>query len=144
MMSMEVGRKSIDFVIQASGSRKNIEVDFFGGEPLMNFGVVKDIVEYARSREQETGKNFRFTLTTNAMLLNEEHKEYINKNMQNVVLSLDGRRETNDRMRCRVDGSGSYSHIVTRIKDMADSRNQDNYYVRGTFTRENPDRKSVV
>jgi uncharacterized protein len=139
MMSAEVGKKAIDFIIRESGSRRNLEVDLFGGEPLMNFEVVKEIVEYAKSREKEFNKNFRFTLTTNAILLNEDIKNYLNENMQNVVLSIDGRREVNDKMRYRVDGTGCYDDIMPKIKDMAQSRGQDNYYVRGTFTRENLD-----
>lgn len=139
LMSPEVGRKAIDFLIAASGSRRNLEVDFFGGEPLMNFGTVKETVRYALEKEKEHGKNFRFTLTTNALLLNEEHKAFINEYMGNVVLSIDGREEVNDRMRTRVDGSGTYRHILPKIKDMAESRNQDRYYVRGTFTHANPD-----
>lgn len=139
MMDLETGKKAIDFLIEKSAGRRNLEVDFFGGEPLMNFDVVKGIVEYARIREKEAGKNFRFTITTNAVLLNEEIKEYINKNMHNVVLSIDGRKETNDNMRPRVDGSGTYDRILPKIQDMAESRKQDNYYVRGTFTRENLD-----
>lgn len=139
MMSVEVGKKAIDFIIKESGSRKNLEVDLFGGEPLMNFEVVKEIVDYARAKEKEHGKNFRFTITTNAILLNEGIKKYINDNMQNVVLSIDGRKEVNDKMRYRVDGTGCYSDILPKIKDMADSRGQDKYYVRGTFTRENLD-----
>ena len=139
MMDIETGKKAIDFLIEKSAGRRNLEVDFFGGEPLMNFDVVKQIVEYARIREKETDKNFRFTITTNAVLLNEDNKEFINKNMHNVVLSIDGRKETNDRMRSRVDGSGTYESILPKLKDMAEARNQDNYYVRGTFTRENLD-----
>ncbi len=139
MMDAETGKRAIDFLIEKSAGRRNLEVDFFGGEPLMNFGVVKEIVEYARIREKEAGKNFRFTLTTNALLLNEDNKAFINENMHNVVLSIDGRSETNDRMRPRMDGSGTYSSILPKIMDMAQSRNQDNYYVRGTFTRENLD-----
>jgi len=139
MMSSEVGKKAIDFIIRESGNRRNLEIDFFGGEPLMNFDVVKEIVDYARSKEKEHNKNFRFTLTTNALLLNEDIKKYVNENMQNVVLSIDGRREVNDKMRYRVDGSGCYDAIMPKIKDMAESRGQDNYYVRGTFTRENLD-----
>ena len=139
MMDVETGKKAIDFLIEKSAGRRNLEVDFFGGEPLMNFEVVKQIVEYARIREKETNKNFRFTITTNAILLNDDNKEFINKNMHNVVLSIDGRKETNDRMRPRVDGSGTYENILPKLKDMADARNQDNYYVRGTFTRENLD-----
>lgn len=137
MMSSEVGKKAIDFVIANSGSRKNIEIDYFGGEPLMNFGIVKEITEYAKEQGKIHDKNFRFTITTNGILLNDEVKEYINKNMSNVVLSLDGKKETNDRMRYRVDGSGSYDSIVPKFIDLAESRNQDNYYVRGTFTSKN-------
>jgi len=139
MMDAETGKKAIDFLIEKSAGRRNLEVDFFGGEPLMNFDVVKQIVEYARIREKQADKNFRFTITTNAVLLNEDNREFINKNMHNVVLSIDGRKQTNDRMRPRVDGSGTYDSILPKIKDMADTRNQDNYYVRGTFTRENLD-----
>jgi len=139
MMSADIGKKAIDFLIRESGNRRNLEIDFFGGEPLMNFDVVKSIIDYALSIQDKHNKNFRFTLTTNALLLTEEHKEYINKNIQNIVLSLDGREETNDRMRYRIDGTGTYKDIVGKIKDMADSRDQDNYYVRGTFTRENLD-----
>ncbi len=137
LMSADVGKKAIDFVIANSGARKNIEIDYFGGEPLMNFGVVKEITEYAKEQGKLHGKNFRFTITTNGILLNEDVKEYINKNMSNVVLSLDGTKETNDRMRCRIDGSGSYDSIVPKFIDLAQSRNQDNYYVRGTFTSKN-------
>jgi len=137
MMSAEVGKKAIDFVIENSGARKNIEIDYFGGEPLMNFEVVKEITEYAKKVGEEKGKNFRFTITTNGILLDEKVKEYVNENMSNVVLSLDGKKETNDRMRYRVDGSGSYDTIVPKFIDLAESRNQDNYYVRGTFTAKN-------
>jgi len=139
LMSADVGKKAIDFLIKSSGNRKNLEVDFFGGEPLMNFDVIKEIISYAREREKEFGKNIRFTITTNALILNEEHKKYINENMSNVVLSIDGRPEINDFMRTRVDGSGTYKTILPKIKDMAESRNQDAYYARGTFTRANLD-----
>ncbi len=139
LMPAETGKRAIDFLIERSGARRNLEVDFFGGEPLMNFGAVKEIVEYALGRAEETGKHFRFTLTTNAVLLKEEHKAFINKYIGNIVLSIDGRPEVNDRMRPRFDGSGTYSFILPKIKDMADSRNQEGYYVRGTFTRENLD-----
>ena len=137
IMSAEVGKKAIDFVIANSGNRRNIEIDYFGGEPLMNFEAVKEITEYAKQAGAEHGKNFRFTITTNGLLLNEDVKEYINKNMSNVVLSLDGKKETNDAMRTRVDGSGSYDTILPKFIDLAESRNQDNYYVRGTFTSKN-------
>ncbi len=139
LMSAEVGRRAIDFLIKNSGSRRNLEVDFFGGEPLMNMSVVKSTVEYAREQEKIHGKNFRFTITTNGLLLNDENTEFINKNMYNVVLSLDGRREVNDKMRVRADGGGSYDIIMPKLKKMADSRGQDNYYVRGTYTRNNLD-----
>ena len=137
IMTAEVGKKAIDFVIANSGKRRNIEIDYFGGEPLMNFGVVKEITEYAREQEKIHDKNFRFTITTNGLLLNDEIKVYVNENMSNIVLSLDGKKETNDRMRYRIDGSGSYDNIVPKFQDIAESRNQDNYYVRGTFTAKN-------
>lgn len=139
MMSPEIGKKAIDFLIRESGNRKNLEIDFFGGEPLMNFNTVKEIIDYAVSLQDRYNKNFRFTLTTNAVLLTDEIKDYINRNIQNIVLSIDGRESVNDSMRFRVDGKGTYKDIMPRIKDMAQSRNQDNYYVRGTFTRENTD-----
>ena len=139
LMSLEVGKKAIDFLIKASGKRKNLEVDFFGGEPLMNFDVVKGIVEYTRSIEKDNGKNFRFTITTNGILLNDDIMEYINENMHNVVLSIDGRKEVNDRMRPRAGGQGSYDNIVPKFQKLAESRNQTDYYVRGTFTRHNLD-----
>lgn len=139
LMSTETGKKAIDFLIGKSGSRRNLEVDFFGGEPLLNFDTIKQIVDYALEKGRESDKNFRFTLTTNAVLLNEEHKQFINKYIGNIVLSIDGRPEVNDRMRYRADGRGTYSDILPKIKDMADSRGQDGYYVRGTFTRENLD-----
>ncbi|MBQ2696157.1 MAG: thioether cross-link-forming SCIFF peptide maturase [Clostridia bacterium] len=144
LMSLEVGKNAIDYLIKASGHRKNLEVDFFGGEPLMNFEVVKGIVRYARSIEKEYGKNFRFTITTNGILLDEDKKKFINEEMGNIVLSIDGRKCVNDAMRVRVDGTGSYDAIVPRFLDMAESRNQDNYYVRGTFTRKNLDFKEDV
>ncbi len=139
MMSPEIGKRAIDMLIRESGNRRNLEIDFFGGEPLMNFDTVKQIVEYAKSKEKEFNKNFKFTLTTNAILLNDENIRYMNENMQNLVLSIDGREATNDKMRTRVDGKGSYKSILPLIKKVAESRNQDNYYVRGTFTRENLD-----
>ncbi len=139
LMSSEVGKKAIDFLIANSGKRKNLEVDFFGGEPLMNFGVVKEIVDYARSIEKDHNKNFRFTITTNGILLNDEIQQYINENMHNVVLSIDGRKEVNDRMRPRAGGQGTYDTIVPKFQKLADSRNQTDYYVRGTFTRYNLD-----
>lgn len=139
LMSAEVGKKAIDFVIQNSGNRKNIEIDYFGGEPLMNFGVVKEITEYAKEQGKIHDKNFRFTITTNGLLLNDEVKEYVNKNMSNIVLSLDGTKETNDRVRFRVDKSGTYDAIVPKFIDIAESRGQMDYYTRGTFTAFNLD-----
>lgn len=139
LMSAEVGKKAIDMLIKASGKRKNLEIDFFGGEPLMNFDVVKQIVEYARSLEAQHGKNFRFTITTNGILLDDEKLDYINKNMHNLVLSIDGRKEVNDRMRPRAGGQGSYDNIVPKFQKAAESRSQTDYYVRGTFTRHNLD-----
>lgn len=139
LMSTEVGKKAIDFIIANSGNRRNLEVDFFGGEPLMNFEVVKEIVEYGREQEKLNGKNFRFTITTNGVLLDDEKQKYINENMHNVVLSLDGRKEINDFMRPRAGGQGSYDLIVPKFQKLADSRNQTDYYVRGTFTHHNLD-----
>jgi len=139
LMSVDVGKKAIDFLIASSGRRRNLEVDFFGGEPTLNFDTVKAIVAYGRAEEKKHNKNIRFTLTTNGVLLDEEMQAYINENMHNVVLSLDGRRETNDRMRPKAGGQGSYDGIVPRFQALAESRGQQNYYVRGTFTRENLD-----
>lgn len=139
LMSFEVGRKALDFLVENSGNRVNLEVDFFGGEPLMNWEVVKQLVRYGRSLEKEHNKKFRFTLTTNGVLLNDEIKEFVNKEMSNVVLSLDGRKEVNDAMRPFRSGKGSYDLIVPKFQDLAESRNQTNYYVRGTFTRNNLD-----
>ena len=139
LMSAETGKRAMDFLIKNSGKRRNLEVDFFGGEPLMNFDAVKEIVEYAREQEKIHDKNFRFTITTNGLLLNDDKLEYINKEMSNIVLSIDGRKEVNDRVRYRADGSGSYDQIVPKFLKVAESRNQDNYYVRGTFTKYNLD-----
>lgn len=139
LMSFEVGKAALDFLIANSGNRVNLEVDFFGGEPLMNWDVVKQLVEYGRSKEKEHNKKFRFTLTTNGVLLNDEILEFVNKEMSNVVLSLDGRKEVNDNMRPFRNGKGSYDLIVPKFQKVARSRNQTNYYVRGTFTRENLD-----
>lgn len=139
LMSFEVGKKALDFLIANSGNRKNLEVDFFGGEPLMNWEVVKQLVEYGRSQEESHNKHFRFTLTTNGVLLNEEIMEFCNREMSNVVLSLDGRKEVNDKMRPFRKGAGSYDLIVPKFQKFAESRNQTNYYVRGTFTRNNLD-----
>ena len=139
LMSAEVGKKAIDFIIANSGKRRNLEVDFFGGEPLMNFEVVKEIVEYGREQEKIHDKNFRFTITTNGILLDDEKQKYINENMHNVVLSLDGRKEVNDYMRPRAGGQGSYDVIVPKFQKLAESRNQTDYYLRGTFTHNNLD-----
>lgn len=139
LMSFEVGKKALDFLIANSGNRRNLEVDFFGGEPLMNWDVVKQLVEYGRSKEEQYKKKFRFTLTTNGVLLNDEIMEFCNREMSNVVLSLDGRKEVNDKMRPFRGGQGSYERIVPRFQKFAESRNQMNYYVRGTFTRNNLD-----
>lgn len=139
LMSYEVGKKALDFLIANSGSRRNLEVDFFGGEPLMNWQVVKDLVKYGREQEKLHDKNFRFTLTTNGVLLNDEIMEFCNKEMANVVLSIDGRREVHDFMRPFRKGAGSYDLILPKFKKFADSRNQQKYYVRGTFTHHNLD-----
>lgn len=139
LMSFEVGKKALDFLIANSGNRVNLEVDFFGGEPLMNWDVVKRLVEYGRSQEKIHNKKFRFTLTTNGVLLNDEVMEFCNKEMSNVVLSLDGRKVVNDQMRPFRNGKGSYDLIVPKFQKFADSRKQTNYYVRGTFTRDNLD-----
>ena len=135
LMSFEVGKKALDFLVANSGNRVNLEVDFFGGEPLMNWDVVKQLVAYGRSLEKPNNKKFRFTLTTNGVLLNDD----VNKEMSNVVLSLDGRKEVNDRMRPFRTGKGSYDLIVPKFQKLAESRNQTNYYIRGTFTRNNLD-----
>lgn len=139
LMSFEVGKKALDFLIQNSGNRRNLEVDFFGGEPLMNWQVVKDLVAYGREQEKLYNKHFRFTVTTNGVLLNDEIQEFINWEMDNVVLSLDGRKEVNDAMRPFRSGKGSYDLIVPKFQKLAESRNQEKYYVRGTFTRNNLD-----
>ncbi len=139
VMSYEVGKRALDFLIENSGSRKNLEVDFFGGEPLMNFQVVKDLVAYARSVEKEKGKNFRFTLTTNGMLIDDDVIEFANRECHNVVLSLDGRKEVHDRYRVDYAGNGSWEKIVPKFKKFVESRDGKGYYMRGTFTHENPD-----
>lgn len=138
-MSFEVGKKALDFLVANSGNRVNLEVDFFGGEPTMNWQVVKDLVNYGRSIEKEHNKKFRFTLTTNGVLLNDEIMEFANKEMANIVLSIDGRKEVNDRMRPFRGGQGSYDVIVPKFQKVAESRGQMNYYVRGTFTHNNLD-----
>lgn len=139
LMSYEVGKKALDFLIANSGNRVNLEVDFFGGEPLMNFQVVKDLVAYGRSQEEAHNKKFRFTLTTNGVLLDEDVMEFANKEMANVVLSIDGRKEVHDFMRPTRNGKGSYDLVIDKFKQMAELRNQTNYYVRGTFTHHNLD-----
>ena len=139
LMSYEVGKKALDFLIANSGTRRNLEVDFFGGEPLMNWQVVKDLVAYGREQEKLHDKHFRFTLTTNGVLLNDEVQEFVNKEMDNVVISLDGRKEVNDQMRPFRNGKGSYDLIVPKFQKLAESRNQEKYYIRGTFTRNNLD-----
>lgn len=139
LMSAEVGKKALDFLVANSGNRVNLEVDFFGGEPLMNFEVIKEIVAYGRSIEKDAGKNFRFTLTTNGMLLNDEVTEFCNKEISNVVLSLDGRKFVNDKMRPARNGKGSYDIIVPKFQDFVSKRGDKSYYVRGTFTRNNLD-----
>lgn len=139
MMTFETGRRAIDFLIEKSEDRENLELDFFGGEPLMNFDTVKQIVEYARSREKECGKRFRFTITTNGLLLDDDKIDFINKEMSNVVLSIDGRKETNDNVRIRVDGSGCYDSILPKFKKLVELRGDKEYYVRGTFTKYNID-----
>ena len=139
LMSFEVGKKALAFLIANSGSRRNLEVDFFGGEPLMNWQVVKDLVAYGREQEKIHNKNFRFTLTTNGVLLNDEVMEFCNREMANVVLSIDGRKEVHDRMRPFRGGKGSYDLIIPKFEKFAESRGQEKYYVRGTFTRYNPD-----
>lgn len=139
LMPFEVGKAALDFLIANSGNRRNLEVDFFGGEPLLNFKVVKDLVEYGRSQEEIHGKKFRFTLTTNGVLLDDEVAEFLNREMSNVVLSIDGREEIHDYMRPFRNGAGSYGLVVPKFQKLADSRGQKNYYVRGTYTRHNKD-----
>jgi len=139
IMSFEVGKAALDFLVKNSGTRKNLEVDFFGGEPLVNFDVVKRLVAYARSIEKEAGKHFRFTLTTNGVLLDDDVIDFLNKEMNNVVLSLDGRKEVNDAKRKRLDGQGSYDIIVPRFQNFVKKRGDKEYYMRGTFTRNNLD-----
>jgi len=139
LMSFETGKAALDFLVANSGTRRNLEVDFFGGEPLMNFGVVKKLVEYARNIEKGTGKNFRFTLTTNGMLIDDEVIDFANRECSNVVLSLDGRREVHDRFRVDYSGRGSYDTIVPKFQKLVEARGGKDYYMRGTFTHLNPD-----
>jgi uncharacterized protein len=139
LMSFEVGKQAFDFLIKNSGTRRNLEVDFFGGEPLMNWDVVKQLVAYARSIEKEHNKNFRFTFTTNGMLIDDEVIDFLNKEMHNVVLSLDGRKEVNDHFRKNYAGKGSYDTIVPNFQRLVEKRGGKDYYVRGTFTHNNVD-----
>ena len=139
IMSLEVGKRALDFLIENSGSRHNLEVDFFGGEPLMNWDVVKEMVAYARSIEKKHNKNFRFTLTTNGLLIDDDVIEFANKEMSNVVLSLDGRKEIHDRYRVDYAGNGSWERIVPKFQKLVEARGGKNYYMRGTFTHANPD-----
>ncbi len=139
LMDFETGKRAIDFLIEHSGTRRNLELDFFGGEPLMNYEVVKQVVAYARSIEKQHNKNFRFTITTNGVQLTEDKFDFLNREMSNVVLSIDGRREVNDRMRPNAGGQGSYDTILPHFQKFVESRGQDQYYVRGTFTRYNLD-----
>ncbi len=139
IMSYEVGKRALDFLVENSGTRHNLEVDFFGGEPLMNFDVVKQLVAYARSIEKEKGKNFRFTLTTNGVLIDDDVIDFANKEMSNVVLSLDGRKEIHDRFRVDYAGNGSWEKIVPKFQRLVNARGGKGYYMRGTFTHANPD-----
>ena len=139
LMSFEVGKQALDFLMENSGTRHNLEVDFFGGEPLMNWDVVKQLVAYARSVEKERGKNFRFTLTTNGVLIDDDVIEFANREMSNVVLSLDGRKEIHDATRVDYAGKGSYDKIVPKFQKLVESRGGKGYYMRGTFTHQNPD-----
>ncbi len=139
LMSFEVGKQALDFLVANSGSRRNLEVDFFGGEPLMNFDVVKKLTAYARDIEKEAGKNFRFTLTTNGMLIDDDVIDFANREMSNVVLSLDGRKEIHDRFRVDYAGNGSFDRIVPKFQKLVAARGGKNYYMRGTFTHANPD-----
>ena len=135
----ETAKKAIDFLLTQSKGRKNLELDFFGGEPLMNMPVIKEVVSYARSKEKEYNKNFRFTVTTNGILLDDEITDYLNREMYNIVLSIDGRKEVNDRMRPTVNQKGSYDIILPKFKNLVDKRGDGQYYVRGTFTKYNID-----
>ena len=139
LMSFEVGKRALDFLVENSHGRTNLEVDFFGGEPLMNFDVVKQLVAYARSIEKEKGKNFRFTLTTNGVLIDDDVIDFANKEMSNVVLSVDGRKEVHDRFRVDYAGNGSWEKIVPKFQKLVEARGGKNYYMRGTFTHHNPD-----
>lgn len=144
LMSFETGKRALDFLIEQSGSRRNLEVDFFGGEPLLNWEVCKQLVKYGREQEKKYNKNFRFTLTTNGLLINDDVIDFCNREMGNVVLSLDGRKKTNDAMRVSKNGAGSYDLIVEKFKKLVASRNQKDYYMRGTYTRNNLDFASDI
>ena len=139
VMSFEVGKRALDFLVENSGTRRNLEVDFFGGEPLLNFDVVKQLVAYARGIEKDAKKNFRFTLTTNGMLIDDDVIDFANREMHNVVLSLDGRKEIHDRFRVDYAGRGSWDTIVPKFQKLVEARGGKNYYMRGTFTHANPD-----
>ncbi|WP_294351841.1 thioether cross-link-forming SCIFF peptide maturase [uncultured Clostridium sp.] len=140
VMSVETAKKAIEYVIKRSGPRKNIEIDLFGGEPTMIMDKLKEVIAYAREKEKEWGKNIRFTMTTNATLLTDDMMDFMDKEMGNIILSLDGRKEINDNVRIKVDGSGSYDDILPNIKKMISKRTKGKtYYVRGTFTRQNSD-----
>ena len=139
VMSLEVGKQALDFLIAHSGTRHNLEVDFFGGEPLMNWDMIKELVAYARVRERETGKHFRFTLTTNGLLIDDDVIDFANREMSNVVLSLDGRKSVHDRYRVDYAGNGSWERIVPKFQKLVEARGGKNYYMRGTFTHQNPD-----
>ncbi len=139
IMSLDVGKRALDFLIENSGTRHNLEVDFFGGEPLMNFDMIKELVAYARIREKESGKRFRFTLTTNGILIDDDVIDFANREMSNVVLSLDGRQEIHDRYRVDHAGRGSWEQIVPKFQKLVEARGHKNYYMRGTFTHANPD-----
>ena len=139
LMSFEVGKRAMDFLIENSGSRRNLEVDFFGGEPLMNFDMVKKLVAYCREQEKIHNKNFRFTMTTNGVLIDDDVIDFANREMSNVVLSLDGRKEIHDRLRVDYAGNGSYDRIVPKFQKLVEARGNKNYYMRGTFTHANPD-----
>lgn len=139
LMSAETGKRAVDFLIEHSGDRKDLEIDFFGGEPLVNFDVVKQITEYGRSREADTGKTIQFTMTTNGVLLDDEKIDFINSEMSNVVLSVDGRKEVNDRIRKKTDGTGTYDEIMPKFKKLVNAREDKGYYIRGTFTKYNTD-----
>lgn len=138
-LSLETGKKAFDFLVKSSGNRRNLEVDFFGGEPLMNFDTIKGLIEYGRSLEKDYNKHFRFTITTNGVLLNDEKIDYINENMDNVVLSIDGRKETNDRMRKTHNFKSSYDLVINNFKNFVKKRGNKDYFARGTYTSYNLD-----